>query len=51
MVVSYTLHIGKKSLVRDSRDTLYMVAPFIFWGGVVMMIYAITYSEMNKVCN
>lgn len=41
---------GKKQLVRNSRDATIVTGPFLFWGFVIILIYAITIAQLGKVC-
>ncbi|KAI8475137.1 MAG: hypothetical protein J3K34DRAFT_517581 [Monoraphidium minutum] len=44
-----TLDLGKKRMLRDSRDTLYLAAPFVAWGAAVVAIYGVTITKLAQV--
>lgn len=43
------LYAGKRQLVRNSRDMLIVGAPFLLWGAVVIVIYATSMTQLEKV--
>jgi hypothetical protein len=40
---------GKKQLVRNSRDTFIVVAPFVFWAGLIIFAYVLTIFQLKSV--
>lgn len=40
---------GRKKLHRNSLDMPFMVAPFLLWGMLVVVINVVTISQLNKV--
>lgn len=43
------LEVGKKNLVKDNKDSLRMTLPFLLWGVLVIIIYAVSCKTLGTI--
>ncbi len=46
---SKDLEVGRKKLVKDNRDSLRMTLPFLLWGVLVIIIYAVSCKTLGSI--
>lgn len=43
------LRYGRRAMLRNSRESLWLLTPFVLWGTVVLIMHVLGYVEMAKV--